>query len=210
MADASIRQIDTLDQSVVDLLVKDVGGSQHVHGVMLVGADGLAGTLPGTGATSLGKAEDSVHTSGDVGVMALAVRKDAAASTAGTDGDYQPLITDALGRTWTRQVGADVTNNLQKVTLKSALGSGGELSASGVAHAGAGALLGVYVTAATAAVWKLWDSGSATGTVIGTFRVLAGDSKQFAIPGRALAIGVYAQLVSGTGECSVDVGPVSA
>ena len=53
---------------------------------------------PGTGATDLGKAEDGAHTTGDVGVMGLSVRQDTAAATSGTDGDYQPLITDANGR----------------------------------------------------------------------------------------------------------------
>lgn len=53
---------------------------------------------PGTAATSLGKAEDAAHSSGDVGVFALGVRQDTAAQLAGTDGDYSPLITDANGR----------------------------------------------------------------------------------------------------------------
>lgn len=43
-------------------------------------------------------AEDAVHTSGDLGTMALGVRKDTATALAGTDGDYTPLITDASGR----------------------------------------------------------------------------------------------------------------
>lgn len=54
--------------------------------------------IPGTGATNLGKAEDAPHSSGDVGVMALSVRKDSPASTAGTDGDYAAITTDASGR----------------------------------------------------------------------------------------------------------------
>lgn len=53
---------------------------------------------PGTGALNLGKAEDAAHTSGDVGVMALGVRKDTAVALAGIDGDYQPFIFDASGR----------------------------------------------------------------------------------------------------------------
>lgn len=48
-------------------------------------------TVPGTSATSLGKAEDAAHASGDVGVMMLAVRTDTAANRSGTDGDYEPL-----------------------------------------------------------------------------------------------------------------------
>lgn len=43
-------------------------------------------------------AEDAAHSSGDTGLMSLAVRKDTAAALADTDGDYQPLITDANGR----------------------------------------------------------------------------------------------------------------
>ncbi len=52
---------------------------------------------PGTAATNLGKAEDAGHTSGDVGVMALAVRNDAGGTLAGTDLDYAPLQLDASG-----------------------------------------------------------------------------------------------------------------
>ena len=43
-------------------------------------------------------AEDAAHTTGDLGTMMLTVRKDTAAATAGTDGDYQPPTTDASGR----------------------------------------------------------------------------------------------------------------
>ena len=61
---------------------------------------------PGTTATALGKAEDAAHTTGDVGVMALAVRAAAATdrSAGNTDGDYEPLSVDALGRLWTHRV----------------------------------------------------------------------------------------------------------
>lgn len=45
--------------------------------------------------------EDDPHVSGDTGIFALSVRSDAAASTAGTDGDYAGLITDSTGRLWT-------------------------------------------------------------------------------------------------------------
>lgn len=45
-------------------------------------------------------AEDAAHTTGDKGVMALAVRSNSAASKADADGDYQPLITDTSGKLW--------------------------------------------------------------------------------------------------------------
>lgn len=44
------------------------------------------------------KAEDAGHSTGDKGVMVLAVRQDVAASLAGTDADYAPLEVDAVGR----------------------------------------------------------------------------------------------------------------
>lgn len=52
---------------------------------------------PGTAAANLGKAEDGAHTTGDVGIMALAVRNDANASLSGTDLDYTPIAVDAAG-----------------------------------------------------------------------------------------------------------------
>lgn len=42
--------------------------------------------------------EDSAHTSGDAGVMSLAVRADADGSLVDTDGDYAPLQVDANGK----------------------------------------------------------------------------------------------------------------
>jgi len=56
------------------------------------------GVVPGTGATNLGKAEDTAHTSGSTGVMTLAVRNDSMTVFAGPTGDYIPLSTDAAGR----------------------------------------------------------------------------------------------------------------
>lgn len=43
------------------------------------------------------KNEDTAHTGGDPGLMALAVRKDTATALAGADGDYAPLEVDAVG-----------------------------------------------------------------------------------------------------------------
>src|SRR5262249_28624384 len=51
-------------------------------------------------ATSSSKAEDAAHTSGDVGTFVLSKRTDSAASSAGTDGDYATINTDATGRLW--------------------------------------------------------------------------------------------------------------
>lgn len=56
--------------------------------------------VPGTGATSLGKAEDAVHANGDTGVAILSRRIDTVASSAGTSGDYATVNTDAVGKLW--------------------------------------------------------------------------------------------------------------
>lgn len=52
------------------------------------------------GATNIAKAEDAAHSSSDVGVMLLAVREATSVdlSAGNTDGDYEPLQVDALGR----------------------------------------------------------------------------------------------------------------
>lgn len=56
-----------------------------------IGDVDVTSVIPGTAATSLGKAEDAAHSGGDTGVMSLAVRNDDLAALAGTDGDYAPL-----------------------------------------------------------------------------------------------------------------------
>lgn len=48
--------------------------------------------------SSLAKAEDTAHVSGDNGIQLLAVRKDVATALATTDGDYAPIEVDSLGR----------------------------------------------------------------------------------------------------------------
>lgn len=63
-----------------------------------IGDVDVTSVVPGTAATNLGKAEDAGHTSGDVGVMALAVRQDTMAPLATTTADYIPLTTDANGQ----------------------------------------------------------------------------------------------------------------
>lgn len=63
----------------------------------------ITSLIPGTTATSLGKAEDAAHSTGDTGVMALAVRTDTPANRSGADGDYEPLQVSG-GRVWSSAV----------------------------------------------------------------------------------------------------------
>jgi hypothetical protein len=76
--------------------------------------------IPGVAATSLGKAEDAAHTTGDTGVMMLAVRSDTATAS-GAAGDYVPLLTDDAGQLWVN-VGEPLpagTNNIGDVDVLS-------------------------------------------------------------------------------------------
>lgn len=69
------------------------------NAVNTVFVEQVGGVIPGTGATFLGKAEDSPHVSGDTGVAAWGVRRDAldTVQTSNT-GDYGAFIVDSLGR----------------------------------------------------------------------------------------------------------------
>ncbi len=84
-----------------DMQVLKVGysalGDETLVGADVNGLDvDVTRIVPGTGATSLGKAEDAVAGSGDTGVFALAVRRDTATSGAAA-GDYHELQVDATG-----------------------------------------------------------------------------------------------------------------
>ena len=63
-----------------------------------IGDVDVTSVVPGTGATNLGKAEDAGHTTGDVGVMPLAVRNDTVGSLVNANLDYAPLQVNANGR----------------------------------------------------------------------------------------------------------------
>lgn len=73
-----------------------VGAADDISGVKYPFVKLVASAADST--DGLSKAEDSAHSSGEHGIMALTVRQDTAAALSGTDADYQPLITDANGR----------------------------------------------------------------------------------------------------------------
>lgn len=59
------------------------------------------GTItPGTAATSLGKAEDAAHSSGDVGVFALAVSNENNTAFGAASGDYTPVAVNRQGHVY--------------------------------------------------------------------------------------------------------------
>lgn len=80
-------------------------------------SDITTSVVPGTAATNLGKAEDAGHTTGDTGVMMLAVRNDSGVALATSDLDYIPPSTDNLGTLRVGLTGTVSTNNSSTATL---------------------------------------------------------------------------------------------
>ena len=160
-------------------------------GTYSLGTSALSST-PGTAAASLGKAEDNPHTSGDVGVMLLAVRTDTAAARAGTDGDYAPLEVDASGRLWVSSVSQPSTSGGLSAYRSLDLGS------TGVAvKTSAGQLYGYYLynnsSSATRFV-KIYDKASAASssdTPVMTLPIPAGSAANVSFgAGIAFASGI--------------------
>jgi hypothetical protein len=87
----------SIDDNGAAITVDGTVTANLAAGTNNIGDVDVLSVVPGTAATSLGKAEDAAHTTGDVGVMSLAVRLDSAASFADTDGDYAPLQLDSAG-----------------------------------------------------------------------------------------------------------------
>ena len=85
--------------------VTDNGGSLTVDGSVTLGANSgtdigdvdVTSVVPGTAATSLGKAVDSVAGGTDTGIAALAVRDDSLTTLTPADGDYAPLRVSSTG-----------------------------------------------------------------------------------------------------------------
>lgn len=75
-----------------------VAATKAIVGGAHVVATELVTSVEGGAKIDLAKAEDTIFADGDFGLMSLGVRKDTAVSLAGTDGDYMPVIFDALGR----------------------------------------------------------------------------------------------------------------
>lgn len=144
------------------------------------------GTItPGTAATSLGKAEDAAHTTGDVGVMALAVRQDTLGASAGTDGDYGALKISAAGALYVNVAEGGITaytedaasagaeslcliGAVRRDTAASSSGTDGDYSTVNTDSAGR-----LWVNASGVAVPVTDNSGSLTVDNAGTFAVQA-------------------------------------
>lgn len=134
-AAATAQRVTIANDSTGVIAVTDNGGSLTVDGTVAVSGTVTVGshavTNAGTFATqvdgaaltalqlidNLVLAEDAAHSSGDPGLMAFAVRRDADTSLVGADGDYAPLQVNSTGSL--------------KVAITAGAGSGGTSIADG-------------------------------------------------------------------------------
>lgn len=79
--------------------------ANNVTGVNPTTSGPSQGVIAGTGATSLGKAEDAVHASGDTGIAVWGVRNEARTTLTSGDGDYSGLAVGAGGEQLSALVG---------------------------------------------------------------------------------------------------------
>lgn len=191
--------------SVGDTISWNCQGATHVR-VSRTAGSGTAtfvawcGSPPVTTVVGMGtvagavKAEDAAHASGDNGIPALTVRQDTAAALAGTDADYQPLITDNLGRLHTTNVAMDATVGVEKVEQRFA--TSGALTSDTTVKSGVGFLHTITISqndaAPTAGTIDVYDGTSATGTKLFTWTLTTAVFTPFTVTlDVAFAIGCY-------------------
>ncbi len=173
------------------------------------------GVVPGTAATSLGKAEDAAHASGDTGVMALAVRRDTAASGTSADGDYATLNVDANGRLHSNAVLSSTTTG---GATPGKLVSAASTNATSVkASAGTLYMLTASNTNAAARYLKIYNKASAptVGTDVPVYTFLipgssTGAGTNIPLPAQGIALGTGFALALTTGAADADTGAVAA
>ena len=171
---------DSIGQLILGASTLAIGKLAANSGVDIGDVDvTTVGTItPGTAASSLGKAEDAVHTSGDVGVFALGVRADTLADVSGATGDYIQMTTDLKGRVMVgsapRTLKADQTTTITASTTETT-----------IVTAIASTFIDVYGvilanTGSTATSVTIRDVTA--GTSRGQVYVPAGDTRGFMLP----------------------------
>lgn len=141
----------------------------------------LTGTTtltPGTGATNLGKAEDGAHTSGDVGVMDLAVRNDTMADFTGADNDYTPKAVTLKGQ----QLTANAPRARKVFQVTTITASTSETTVLTAAASTFHDVYGVIVTNTSATATEVAFKDDTAGTTRFTISAPANDTRGFMLP----------------------------
>lgn len=187
----------------------EVSDSNRVTIVGGGGSSDITSVTPGTGATNLGKAEDSAHANGDVGVVMLVRRADTAASSSATDGDYVTANADSTGHTWTREGFAPgyEDNTANKAVVEHRYTSF-RVTADGQVKAGAGFVHVVNVNPTTATptagLLTIYDSLTETGTILHSEWVFATDTAHSIILDKSFGTGLYIGYDATLANVSVD------
>lgn len=149
-----------------------VGESEPNETTVISGGGGaITSIVPGTGATNLGKTEDSAHASGDTGAMVLFVRQNTATALA-ANGAYIPGIVDTNGNLWvtlgTKISGEDQTNDVMKVEQQFT-NTYISTATTTTIKSGAGFLKSITITEAVASTIIVYDNTAGSGTIIASF-----------------------------------------
>jgi hypothetical protein len=132
-----------------------------------IGDVDVTSVTPGTTASSLGKAEDAGHTTGDVGVMALGVRNDSLAAF-GDNLDYAPIAVQAAGKVY---IAGSYFEDSQHASTDAGVFVLGVRNDAGAATFGADGDYGPVATDANGRVGIADLGGSVTVDNAGTFAV---------------------------------------
>jgi len=128
-----------------------------------IGSVDILSVIPGTGATNLGKVEDAAHSTGDVGVMALAVENEDQADLSTGDKDYTPIAVTKEGNVIVKQEGTITVTESSPLsgfaTSALQLADGHNVTVDNAAGAG------VYVRPGTSAVFTVDLAGNNDVTV---------------------------------------------
>jgi len=76
------------------------------------------------------------------------------------------------------------------------------LSASTLVKTGSGCVIGIVINSHTAGTLKLWDSLSATGTVLNNTITFTADERFIAVFGESFNVGLYAT-IGGTADITI-------
>lgn len=175
----------------------------------LLGSSIITSIVPGTAATSLGKAVDSAAGATDTGTAGLAVRDDALATLTPADGDYTHFRVDSTGALWVRETLAPgyEDNNNGKAIVEHRYTSF-RVTADTQVKAGAGFIHAINVNPTTATptagLLTIYDSLTETGTILHSEWVFATSPGHSIILDVAFSTGLYIGYDATLANVSVD------
>lgn len=125
MADINSQLPTKITDGTLTATIRDVTGVNDALNVAITKSDGTQVDSFGGGSQYV---EDVASVGAELMTLAGAVRRDTAASSSGTDGDYSTLNTDATGRLWAKATIDNLEANPIPVYVTSGAASGSEVN----------------------------------------------------------------------------------